>query len=323
MAEYCLKLGYKVYGMARFSSDTSSLTRLFINPNFKLLYSNVLDEVDVDKAVQSVKPDYFFNFAAQSSVAVSWKNPKETFHSGASGVLNCLEAIRRYAPECRFFNAGSVEAGSPYGMTKEIAGLLVKFYRKSYGIYAVQGNLANCESPRRKNSFFTKKVLTGIKNISNAISNKESFASIKLGNLDVQRYWLHPYDAVDAIWRISNQEKNKLKDYRICSESPHSVRDFVTLALKYANIEGYWVGNGINEKYLLANYILEENEPLSQTVIEIDSSLIREESKNQVCSSLFLRDELGWKPNISFEQLVYMLVDDVVHGKTEEAKPKS
>jgi GDPmannose 4,6-dehydratase len=225
MAEYCLNLGHYVYGMVRRTStiNTKNFKSIMEHPRFKMVYGDLNDSASINGLVQSVEPDYFINFAAQSFVGISWQIPEETFSSGVGGVLKCLEAIRKYAPACRFYNAGSSEQfgdvvyspqdekhpfrpRSPYAAAKCAAYYAVKVYRESYNLYAVQGFLFNHESERRGEEFVTRKITKGIARILSCITNKQNFKPIELGNIDAKRDWSHAEDFIDGVWRMLNQD---------------------------------------------------------------------------------------------------------------------
>lgn len=354
MAEYCLNLGHKVYGMVRRTStiNNNNYKHLLDNSDFKIVYGDLLDSFSLDTLVRDIQPDYFINFAAQSFVGCSWDIPEETFMAGAVGVLKCLEAIRKNAPYCRFYNAGSSEQfgdviyspqdekhpfrpRSPYGASKAAAFYLVKVYRESYNLYAVQGLLFNHESERRGEEFVTRKITKGISRILKSIEKGEFFEPIKLGNIDAKRDWSHASDFVDGVWRMLNQEKfnrklhgigefdgietmyydlsKNIKEYVLASGETHTVREFVELALKTANIDGYWKGSGTEEKFYLSDFILESVKVKSPVIISIDSKLYRPNEVEILLGDPSLaKKELEWKPEISFHNLVKgMVLNDI------------
>lgn len=283
MAEYCLALGNKVFGMVRRSSSLNdrNFKHLYSNPDFKMVYGDLSDSHSLNNLVKEINPDYFINLAAQSFVGVSWSIPKETFMVNAVGVLNCLESIRNYAPNCRFYNAGTSEQfgdvvyspqdekhpfrpRSPYGASKCAASNLVKVYRDSYNLYAVQGILFNHESERRGEEFVTRKITKGVARIVKAIKNNESFKPIELGNVQAKRDWSHALDFVDGIWKMLNQEEynkdlffyhapeyvlkyednkkmyeyiiSNLKEYVLSSGETHTIREFIEKSFDFSGI---------------------------------------------------------------------------------------
>lgn len=344
MAEYCLNLGHRVHGVIRRTSTPNTLnySHLISNPNFNLVHADLTDGGSIEEVVSSIKPLYFINLAAQSFVGVSWKIPEETFNVDSLGVIRCLEAIRKSAPDCRFYNAGSSEQfgnvdyvpqdekhpfkpRSPYGAAKCAAHHIVKVYRESYGLYAVQGLLFNHESERRGEEFVTRKVTKGVARIKRALIQEKEFQPIFLGNVNSHRDWSHALDFVDAIWRMLNQDTFNLelnlnhkgnlgdtrktvelskciKDYVTSSDETHSIKEFVEKAFRIANIHGKWIEDTCNPtetKFETPTHILVKIDPVFYRPAEVDvlhgnSSLIRK--------------ELGWKPKIDFNGLVNKMV---------------
>jgi GDPmannose 4,6-dehydratase len=259
----------------------------------------------------------------------------------ATGVMRCLEAIVRHAPNCRFYNAGSSEqfgdvqyspqdekhphrARSPYGASKIAAHQIVKTYRESFNLYAVQGLLFNHESPRRGEEFVTRKITLGVARIAKAIKNKQLFDPIELGNIDSKRDWSHAADFVDGIWRMLNQDtyytpqsaqelregKIKLKEYVLSSNETHAIKEFIELAFQEVNIEGVWTGEGENQKYNIVNHILEDNENIkSYNLVRINPKFYRPADVEILLGdSSLARKELGWSPKYDFKSLVREMV---------------
>jgi len=304
-------------GARRLSVDNhDNIIHLEHEPRFQLVNFDLTDSHSIYKLMEYAKPDYFINFAAQSFVASSWDFARQTWQTNSTSVLDCLEAIKRLKPSCRFYNAGSSEEfgnvivtpqnethpprpRSPYGASKAAARTLIKVYRESYGIYAVQGWLFNHEGPRRGKEFVTRKITTNVVRIKNEIdaalnSLPDGVASfdwkvtpIELGNIDACRDWSDAEDMVDAVWRMLNQEvynsshlgyatltggrftpewtklyvgQGMVKDYVCSSDVNHSIRDFVTEAFKVAGIEGRW-------------FINMKNEPLSERFVYVDGGI--------------------------------------------------
>lgn len=280
MADYLLEnTGHDIYGAVRRSSnpDYSNLSKVLNNPRFQLVTFDLSDSQSVDKAIEKVRPDYFINLAAQSFVASSWELPEQTFDINATGTMRCLESIVRYAPNCRFYNAGSSEefgdvqyspqdekhplrARSPYGASKIAARQIVKTYRESYNLYAIQGYLFNHEGPRRGEEFVTRKITKGIARIKYCIDNNLLFLPIELGNLDAKRDWSHSKDFVDGIWKMLNQDiysfetKNSLEWYRGNStwHPRSSQRDISKVDIK-SKTEQEFLSKNISEYVLSSN----------------------------------------------------------------------
>jgi GDPmannose 4,6-dehydratase len=365
MAELCLKAGHNVFGMIRRTStvNDSNYRHLIGHPSFKVVYGDLLDGFSIDTLIRDIQPDYFINFAAQSFVGCSWDIPEETFMAGAVGVLKCLEAVRKNMPTCRFYNAGSSEQfgdvlyapqdikhpfrpRSPYGAAKVAAHSLVKVYRESYRLYAIQGVLFNHESERRGEEFVTRKITKGIGRIVRSIQHGEPFEPIRLGNLDAKRDWSHSEDFVEGVWRMMNQEvynnefhytaipenprerteslSKEVKEYVLSSNETHSVREFIERATKHANLQGHWEGKELDEKFVLDNYLNDISTLKSQVIVAIEPKFFRPAEVDLLLGdSTPARQDLGWKPKNSFDDLVKRMVEvDLPHGKGQETATK-
>jgi len=328
MVEYLLKnTDYDIFGMIRRSSNPNFINcQSFINDSrFKLIYGDLSDSVSIDSIVQNIKPDYFINFGAQSFVGCSWEIPLQTFDTNATGVARCLEAIRKRSPSCRFYSAGSseefgdvayspqdinhpIKPRSPYGASKASARHIVKVYRESYNLYAVHGILFNHEGTKRGEEFVTRKITKGVAKIKKAIDNNQVFAPIELGNIDSKRDWSDSEDFVDGVWKMLNQEKPK--DYILSSNETHSIREFIELAFKSAKIDGAWHGQGLSEEYSITTEYALKNDPASSVLIKINPKFYRPAEVDLLLGdSNPAREELGWQPKISFNQLVKKMVD--------------
>lgn len=327
MVEYLLNnTQAKIFGMIRRTSNPNFVNcQAFIkNERFQLVYGDLSDSISIDNLVRDIQPDYFINFAAQSFVGCSWEIPLQTFDANATGVARCLEAIRRFQPKCRFYSAGSseefgdvqyspqdilhpVRPRSPYGASKAAARHLVKVYRESYNLYAVHGILFNHEGTKRGEEFVTRKITKGVARIIHSIRNKKPFAPIELGNLDAKRDWSDSEDFVDGVWKMLNQQKPK--DYILSSNETHTIREFINKAFAVTNINGIWHGNGTNEELSLPNYIMEEHDVCSSVLVKINPKFYRPaEVELLLGNSNPAREELGWKPKISFDNLVERMV---------------
>ena len=327
MVEYLLKnTDAKIFGMIRRTSNPNFVNcQVFIrNERFKLVYGDLSDSVSLDNLVRDIQPDYFINFAAQSFVGCSWEIPLQTFDANATGVARCLEAVRRFQPKCRFYSAGSseefgdvqyspqdiihpVKPRSPYGASKAAARHLVKVYRESYNLYAVHGILFNHEGTKRGEEFVTRKISKGVARIYHAIKNNQPFSPIELGNLEAQRDWSDSEDFVDGVWKMMNQEKPK--DYVLSSNETHTIREFINKSFQTAGFYGVWHGNGTNEELSVANYLMEEHGICSSVLVKINPKFYRPaEVELLLGDSTPARKELGWKPKISFDNLVERMV---------------
>ena len=327
MCEYLLQnTDARIYGMMRRSANPNfvNCSSFINNKRFEFVYGDLTDSVSLDSLVNDIKPDYFINFGAQSFVGCSWEIPLQTFDVNATGVARCLEAIRRFQPKCRFYSAGSSEEfgdvqytpqdinhpsrpRSPYGASKAAAKHLVKVYRESYNLYAVHGILFNHEGTKRGEEFVTRKISKGVARIIHSIRNKKPFAPIELGNLDAKRDWSDSEDFVDGVWKMLNQ--NKPKDYILSSNETHTIREFINKAFNVINIDGIWHGNGTGEELSVPNYLVEEYDICSSVLVKVNPKFYRPAEVDLLLGdSNLAREELGWKPKISFDNLVERMV---------------
>lgn len=319
MADYLLRnTNYFVLGAHRRLSvpNHDNIEHLKNHPRFSTIELDITDPENINQVIREKKPDYFINFAANSFVGNSWKMPVNHMQTNCMGVLFCLEAIRNFSPETRFYNAGSSEQfgdviyspqdinhpfrpRSPYGAAKCAAHHLVKVYRDSYNLYAVQGILFNHEGVRRGEEFVTRKISKNVARIHNAINSDESFLPIELGNLDAKRDWSDAEDFVRGIWLMMNQESPK--DYVLSSNETHTVREFVELAFKAAFIEGEWIGNGIDEVFI--------QKETNKILVKINSQFYRPAEVDLLWGdSTPARYSLNWEPKTSFPKLVEKMV---------------
>lgn len=329
MVDFLLEnTSYEIIGTARRLSvpNHKNIAHLKNNNRFKLIELDVTDQVNTEKVVQKEKPDYFINFAANSFVGNSWQMPVNHFMTNTLPVLYQLEAISKYCPHCRYYNAGSSEQfgdvdyspqdlnhpfkpRSPYGAAKCSAHHLVKVYRDSYNIYAVQGILFNHEGKRRGEEFVTRKITQGVARIYHAIKNRKPFDPISLGNIFTERDWSDAEDFVEGVWLMLNQTIPK--DYILASNEKHSIQEFINLAFEYAQIEGHWIGSGKKSRYIIPNYIAEVSDVKSQILVDINESLYRPAEVNVLLGDNYLaKRELGWTAKSSFSELVKKMVDN-------------
>ena len=351
MAEYLLfssetRDDIFVYGMARHSSNPnlSNCSAFIKNPNFKLVQGDLTDEVSINNLVKDIQPDYFINFAANSFVGVSWDMPMQVMDVNALGVLRCLEAIKKFKPDCKFYSAGSseefgnvsycpqdikhpIKPRSPYGASKSTARHLVKVYRESYNIFAVHGILFNHEGLKRGKEFVTRKITHGVATIYHQIKQGRTFEPIKLGNLNAKRDWSDSEDFVEGVWLMLNQKKPK--DYLLASGKTHSVAQFVEKAFNVANISGEWteVGEDINGVYIPSpqskKYLRKK---CMKPLVEVNPEYYRPaEVDLLIGDSTPIRKELNWKPKISFDNLVkrMVLLDIKLVGEELEKEKKT
>ena len=328
MVDYLLKntSDYIIFGGVRRLSVLNHNNISHIEDSrFHLINFDLTDNYTINRIIEKLKPEYFINFAAQSFVGSSWDFANQTFLTNTNSVLNILEAIRLYHPACKFYQAGSSEEfgdviyspqdenhplrpRSPYGASKAASRHLVKVWRESYNLYAVQGWLFNHEGVRRGEEFVTRKITTNVARIKKSLDKKENFKPLSLGNLDSIRDWSDAEDFCDGVWKMLNQSKPK--DYVLSSNETHSVREFVELAFKYAGVDGYWV---ILENYPLSEKFVKNGS--NEVLVVISPELYRpaEVDSLQGNSSL-ARTELNWSPKISFNSLVKKMIMRDLYG---------
>ena len=325
MADYLLKnTDHTIIAGARRLSVTNhkNIKHLKNNPRFKLIDLDITDSQNVEDVIRKEQPDYFINFAANSFVGNSWTMPVNHMNTNCMAVIYQLEAIRKFAPHCRYYNAGSSEEfgdvvtapqseehplrpRSPYGAAKAAARHLVKVYRESYSIYAVQGWLFNHEGTRRGEEFVTRKITKAVARIKQAIDREEAYDLLELGNIESKRDWSDAEDFVDGVWKMLNQQQPR--EYVLSSNETHTIREFVELAFEAAGIQGYWLGSGINEIFL--------QKETERVLMVINEKFYRPaEVELLLGDSTKARQELGWKPKTSFKELVRkMILNDLAN----------
>lgn len=295
LAEFLLGKGYRVVGMTRRSSTDVHERIEHIVDDIEIVSGDLLDQSSMTKIVAAVKPDEIYNLAAQSFVPTSWSQPVLTGEFTALGVTRVLEAIRAVDPAIRFYQASSSEMfgkvmetpqtedtpfypRSPYGVAKVYGHWITVNYRESYDLYAVSGILFNHESPRRGKEFVTRKITDGVARIKLGMAKE-----IRLGNLDAQRDWGFAGDYVRAMWLMLNQPGPD--DYVIATGRTHSVREFVRLAFDHVGLD-YQEYVKTDERFMRP--------------AEVDLLIGKPDKAHRA---------LGWTPEVSFEQLVQMMVD--------------
>jgi GDPmannose 4,6-dehydratase len=322
MADYLLaNTDYEILGAVRRLSVSNHKNISHIsNPRFKLIDLDISDPESINTAIINYQPDYFINFAANSFVGTSWEMPVNHMQTNCMAVLYQLEAIRKFLPKCRYYNAGSSEEfgdvsfspqtelhplrpRSPYGASKASARQIVKVWRDSYDLYAVQGWLFNHEGTRRGAEFVTRKITKGVAKIKKAIDSDNFIEAIKLGNLESKRDWSDAEDFIHGVWLMLNQEQPK--DYVLSSNETHTVREFVELSFAAAGIEGQWLGKkGTTEEVFI-------NKRSRLPMVMIDPKLFRPAEVDLLLGdSSLARNELGWQPKTSFFQLVKKMTNN-------------
>jgi GDPmannose 4,6-dehydratase len=329
MADYLLNnTDYLIIAGARRLSvcNHKNINHLKNNPRFIIVDLDITDSQNIESVIREHTPDYFINFAANSFVGNSWHMPTNHMQGNCIAVLHQLEAIRKFAPNCRYYNAGSSEEfgdvvyspqdeshplrpRSPYGASKASARHLVKVYRDSYNLFAIQGWLFNHEGVRRGEEFVTRKITKNVIRIAESIKNKEKFEPLELGNLESKRDWSDAEDFVEGVWLMLNQDEPK--EYVLSSNETHTIKEFVELAFKEVGIDGIWVGTNLNEMYQLPNYLSDFSELYSTQLVKINPKFYRPAEVELLWGdSTKARSELNWNPKTDFKGLVKKMLDN-------------
>lgn len=316
LAELLLGKGYEVHGLKRRSSsfNTGRIEHLLDNPMFKLHDGDLADSTNLTRLVKEIQPDEIYNLAAQSHVKVSWDCPEFTAETDAVGTLRLLEAIRINGLEkkTKFYQASTSELfgliqepvqsektpfypRSPYGVAKMYSYWIVVNYRESFGMFACNGILFNHESPRRGETFVTRKITMAASRISLGMQEK-----LSLGNLNAKRDWGHAKDYVEGMWRILQNDKPE--DFVLATGTTTSIRDFVTMTFKELGIDIEWQGSGVDEKGI--------NKATGKIVVDVNPAYFRPaEVELLLGDSTKARTKLGWKPTYDLQMLCHEMVE--------------
>ena len=309
LAELLLEKGYEVHGIIRRASQINTQRIDLIYDRIKLHYGDLTDSTNLVRIIQQVQPDEIYNLGAQSHVKVSFEIPEYTGQVDALGTLRILEAVRLLGIEdkTRIYQASTSEMfgkvqeipqkettpfypRSPYGVAKLYGYWIVKNYRESYGLHASSGILFNHESPRRGETFVTRKITRGLSRIS--VGEQDI---LYLGNLNSKRDWGHAKDFVEAMWLMLQQDE--ADDYVIATGEQYSVREFVEEAAPYFGMKIEWMGEGLDEVGYDWN--------TKKAVIKVNPKYFRPaEVETLLGDASKAKEKLGWEPKISFEQLV-------------------
>ena len=320
LAELLLKKNYIVHGVKRRSSsiNTSRIDHIYQDPHdenydFRLHYGDITDSSSVSTIINDTKPDEIYNLAAQSHVAVSFEVPEYTANADALGALRILESIKFHnlLKKTKFYQAGTSEMFgkvqsipqnektpfyplSPYGVAKLYAHWITKNYREAYKIYACNGILFNHESPRRGETFVTKKIISALCKIKEKKQKK-----LFLGNLNAKRDWGHAKDYCFAMWKILQQKKPD--DYVIATGIQYSVKQFINKVAKQLNIKIFWKGKGLKQKGFDKN---------GNIIIECDKNYFRPLDVNTLLGDATkARRVLKWKPESNIDQLIRDMIE--------------
>ena len=328
LAEFLLEKGYIVHGIKRRASsfNTQRVDRIYQDPhadnaNFKLHYGDLSDTSNLVRIVQETQPDEIYNLGAQSHVAVSFESPEYTADVVGMGTLRLLEAIRILGLEkkTRFYQASTSELyglvqeatqkettpfypRSPYAVAKLYAYWIVVNYREAYGMYACNGILFNHESPRRGETFVTRKITRALARIKLGLQD-----CLFLGNLDAKRDWGHARDYIEIQWLMLQQETPD--DFVIASGVQFSVREFVNTAARELSMAIRWEGEGVNERGYW------ESAEGDKLIVAVDARYFRPtEVETLLGNSSKAKEKLGWAPKITFDELVSEMVREDLHA---------
>lgn len=325
LAEFLLNKGYEVHGIIRRSSsfNTGRIEHLYIDEyiedmhnakNFYLHYGDITDATNVISIIQEIQPDEIYNLAAQSHVKVSFEIPEYTANVDALGTLRILEAVHLLGLDTKIYQASTSELyglvqevpqsettpfypRSPYGVAKLYGFWITKNYREAYDIFASNGILFNHESPRRGETFVTRKITLAVARIKLGKQKK-----LYLGNLNAKRDWGHAKDYVECMWLILQNDEPD--DFVIATGEMHTVREFCQLAFKEVGINLRWEGDGINEKGI--------DDETGNVLVEVDPKYFRPTEVDQLLGNPSKAvEKLGWNPTQTpFETLVKEMVQE-------------
>ena len=322
LAEFLIKKKYIVHGVKRRSSsiNTNRVDHIYQDPheskrNFILHYGDITDSTSVSKIIKAVKPNEIYNLAAQSHVAVSFEVPEYTANADALGALRILEAIKFHKMEkkTKFYQAGTSEMFgkvqsvpqnektnfyplSPYGVAKLYGHWITKNYREAYNIFAANGILFNHESPRRGETFVTKKIVKAMIKIKEGTQSK-----LFIGNLNSKRDWGHAKDYVEAMWKILQQKTSD--DYVIATGKQYSVKQFINLVAQELDMKIIWKGKGIKEKAY--------DKISKKVIVECDKKYFRPLDVNTLLGDATkARRQLKWKPKVNIKELIKDMISE-------------
>lgn len=328
LAELLLSKGYEVHGIIRRAStfNTGRINHIYIDPHeagakLFLHYGDLSDSGQMTEIIYNIKPDEIYHLGAQSHVMVSFEIPEYTGDITALGTVRLLEAIRRSGVKSKFYQASSSEMfgmssppqsektpfypRSPYAIAKVYAYWLAVNYREGYDLFTCNGILFNHESPRRGETFVTRKITRAVTNIIAGNQKK-----LYLGNLDAKRDWGFAPEYVICMWLMLQQDKPD--DYVIGTGESHSVREFVEKAFDYAGIELEWIGEGTDQQGVIKSLTSNStsNLKVGDVLIEIDPKYFRPTEVDFLLADITkAKDRLGWEPRVTFNELAKIMID--------------
>ena len=314
LAELLLEKGYEVHAILRRASifTTKRIDHILNHERLFTYHGDLTDSSNIHRLLMRIRPNEVYNLGAQSHVAVSFEVPEYTAEVVGLGAIRLLDAVRDLGPDCRYYQASTSELfggipgtepqseetpfhpKSPYGAAKLYAYWITVNYRESYNLFACNGILFNHESPRRGETFVTKKITQAVAKIHQGRQD-----ILKLGNLEAKRDWGHAKDYVYAQWLMLQQDKPQ--DYVIASGETHTVREFVQVAFNEVGIDIRWQGKGIKEKGI--------DIKTGKVLVEVDEKYFRPaEVELLLGNPAKAENELGWKRKVSFQELVSRMV---------------
>jgi GDPmannose 4,6-dehydratase len=321
LTELLLEKGYEVHGIIRRHStiSTTRIDPLFEDPEIGnkslfLHYGDLTDSSNLNRLIEKIRPDEIYNLAAQSHVAVSFEVPEYTAEATGVGTLRLLDAIRESGLKCKFYQASTSELfgglpetapqsektpfypKSPYGVAKLYSYWITVNYRESYDVFACNGILFNHESPRRGETFVTRKITMAVASIMAGKQEK-----LSLGNMDAKRDWGFAGDYVEGMWRILQQDEPK--DYVLATNETHTVREFVELSFAEVGVQIVWQGTGVDEKGI--------DKATGKILVDINPRYFRPAEVDLLWGDATKAEkELGWERKVDFKGLISMMVNE-------------
>ncbi len=319
LTELLLEKGYEVHGIIRRAStfNTHRIDHLYQDqlegdPKMILHYGDLTDSSNLNRIIEKVEPSEIYNLAAQSHVQVSFEVPEYTAEADAIGTLRLLDAIRETGVPARFYQASTSELygkvmevpqtettpfypRSPYAVAKQYGFWIVKNYRESYGLHASNGILFNHESPRRGETFVTRKITMAVARISRGLQK-----CLYMGNINALRDWGYAPDYVEMMWMMLQQDTPD--DYVVATNEMHTVREFIEKSFGHAGITIEWEGEGVKE--------IGRNKDTGDVIVRMDERYYRPCEVDQLLGNpAKAKAQLGWEPKVKFEQLVQIMTD--------------